>query len=558
MKKSLLTLAGVMCALAIQAQSWVQANSMGGRNNIDGTAAIARDGSGNMYVTGDFEGAVPFGGGGIAAQGFVDQFLSKYDAAGSHLWTIQIGSVNNVMSAGGVTTDAAGNVYLAGNFQFFLVINGVTYTAQGTEDAFLAKYSPNGVFQWVKIFTGNGRQKIVALTSFGTSLYLSGVYNQEMIYGTLSLPTATGAEDAFLIKTDSAGNTMWHSRFGGTSDDRGTSISVSQNTVYWAGFYRGTVNFNGTNLSSGTTAHDDMVILKFDQLGNQLWAKDYGGNYREAIFGVSQDAAGNPHCTGIFYGTVNFGIQTIVEADYSSQNPAGNGDAFVMKLNASDGSCIWVRHIRGSVDNNEVGQAISTDPGYSSYVTGTINGSGSQFAIFGSNANQTGTNINPTNGNDCFVAKYDINGTLLWVIKTGGSNSERGQSILWDATGYLNVAGNFSGQITLGANTLSAPSQAAVFVARYNGLTTGIGTIEADPSLVLFPNPASDFIRLSSEERLIDGIEIYNLNGSLVMQERFPFGNHSLELNIANLTQGQYLIHVISGEKRSIQQFQVH
>ncbi|MFM9007826.1 MAG: T9SS type A sorting domain-containing protein, partial [Bacteroidota bacterium] len=301
----------------------------------------------------------------------------------------------------------------------------------------------------------------------------------------------------------------------------------------------------------------DMVIMKFDQGGNQQWSKDYGGTYREAIFGVSQDALGNPHCTGIFYGTVNFGIQTIVEADYSTQNPAGNGDAFVMKLSAADGSCIWVRHIRGSVNNNEVGQAISTDPGFSSYVTGTINGSGAQFAIFGSNANQTGTNINPTNGNDCFVAKYDINGTLLWVIKTGGSNSERGQSILWDATGYVNVAGNFSGQITLGANTLTAPSQAAVFVARYNGLTTGIGTIENDPSLVVFPNPARDFIRLSSEERLIDGVEIYNLNGALIIQERFPFGSNSLELNVGNLSQGQYLLHVISGEKRSIQQIQV-
>ncbi|MBK9318076.1 MAG: hypothetical protein IPM91_04070 [Bacteroidetes bacterium] len=103
---------------------------------------------------------------------------------------------------------------------------------------------------------------------------------------------------------------------------------------------------------------------------------------------------------------------TIVEA-YGMQ-PAGNGDAFIIKLNSADGTCQWVRQIKCiNGDNNELSAAISTDPGGSAYITGSFSGT----TVFSTNTSQTGSSLSATNGKDAFVAKYGQTGTLLWVQK---------------------------------------------------------------------------------------------------------------------------------------------
>ncbi|MCA9229641.1 MAG: SBBP repeat-containing protein [Planctomycetales bacterium] len=105
-----------------------------GSTSDDVSYGVSADGLGNVYISGFTRGDL----GGTNA-GDHDAFVSKYDAAGTLLWTEQLGSTS-VDESLGVSADGLGNVY----------ISGITYgdlggTNAGDFDAFIAKYSDSVV-----------------------------------------------------------------------------------------------------------------------------------------------------------------------------------------------------------------------------------------------------------------------------------------------------------------------------------------------------------------------------------------------------------------------------
>jgi hypothetical protein len=63
----------------------------------------------------------------------------------------------------------------------------------------------------------------------------------------------------------------------------------------------------------------------------------------------------------------------------------------------------------------------------------------------------------------------------------------------------------------------------------------------------VFPNPTQDFIRIESNEPL-ESVSIYDLNGRLVFQNSFV-SNTKLEINLAHLNSGIYVLKVQSGKE---------
>jgi len=540
------------------AQTWSWASAAGGRSGIDGATGIDRDAAGNTYVCGSFEGTRNFGGTAYTAVGLSDYFFSKFNSAGIHQWTVQLnGSGTNVLEAGGIAVDANGNIFISGNFSFNVILGGNTYfNPSGSYDGFIAKYSPSGIFISSSHLSGPGSERISAIETFGTDVYISGSYSQAFSFGTISLSApAASYDDAFLIKMDNAGVGVWGVKGGGGNDDRALALSVSSNTIYWAGYFSSTANFGGTNLTA-IGSGSDMFLVKLNSSGIQQWAMRYGGNFGQQFNGVSQDPWGNAICTGNFYGTASFGTGfTITEA--FGMAPAGNGDAFIAKFNESNGSCSWLRQIKCiNGDNNEVSTAISTDPGGSSYITGAFNLNTS----FSTNTSQTGTVLTTTGGKDAFIAKYSPTGTLLWVQKIGGVSNDQGMAVMWDANGYCNIAGNFGGTITLGTTPAitASPGAVSMFIARYDGLTTGINTIENNLDFEVFPNPVIDVLNIhTAVESPIQQVEIFNINGVKVYEENNSSRTNELQIRVTDLTPGNYFLHVYSGSFQGIKKIQV-
>src|SRR5258706_5562555 len=100
-----------------QPLSWAWARSAGSVND-DYSNATCTDASGNVYITGTFQGStITFGSYTLhnTATGNLDVFIVKYDAGGNVVWAKSGGGTLNDW-AYGITTDLNGNVFITGHF----------------------------------------------------------------------------------------------------------------------------------------------------------------------------------------------------------------------------------------------------------------------------------------------------------------------------------------------------------------------------------------------------------------------------------------------------------
>jgi len=99
--------------------NFIGAKSMGGQGKDVGTS-IGTDISGNVYLTGSFQGTADFGSNKepilLTSNGDSDVFILKLDAQGKSIWVQSIG--DKAYDAGlGIITDASNDIYLTGTFQ---------------------------------------------------------------------------------------------------------------------------------------------------------------------------------------------------------------------------------------------------------------------------------------------------------------------------------------------------------------------------------------------------------------------------------------------------------
>lgn len=107
---------------------------------------VATDASGNLTITGYFQGTVDFGGGALVSAGRGDVFIARYDARGVHRWSQRFGS--NLDDWGqAVTVNASGSSIVSGFFKNTVDFGGGPLVSAGENDVFLAKYSEDGVYQ---------------------------------------------------------------------------------------------------------------------------------------------------------------------------------------------------------------------------------------------------------------------------------------------------------------------------------------------------------------------------------------------------------------------------
>lgn len=71
-------------------------------------------------------------------------------------------------------------------------------------------------------------------------------------------------------------------------------------------------------------------------------------------------------------------------------------------------------------------------------------------------------------------------------------------------------------------------------------------TIQENPSINIFPNPASNFLQIESAAN-IDHIKIYDLNGKIIWNKNFSF-----HLNIENLNKGSYILNCFDRKNNMI------
>ena len=90
--------------------------------------------------------------------------------------------------------------------------------------------------------------------------------------------SGAGLNDVYLIKTDSLGNTLWSTTYGGDSSDVGRSVAQTLDGGY-------IIAGETWSFDPGTS---DVYVIKTDSLGNVLWDTTYGGSFNDFGYSVQQ------------------------------------------------------------------------------------------------------------------------------------------------------------------------------------------------------------------------------------------------------------------------------
>ena len=364
-------------------------------------------------------------------------------------WVEQIGGVGDDTTSSQHVMDSAGNIYVGGAFSATADFGtgAATLTSAGGRDAYIAKYSPNGSLQWARRFGGSLEDvtNSIRLDPATGSLFATGTFqgSADLTGDGVADQTSAGGNDIFVISLDPAyGNTQWHKRVGGSSDERAFDIAAAGGHVYVVGHFQNTVDFNpgaGTNslTSAGKGARtrlSDGFVLKLTDQGNYVWAGQIGGQSADSINSVIVDG-GTLYVAGHFSETADLNPSATVT------NRTSNGNAYYDAFFASystTGTLNWVQTI-GGPGGDGPDWRLSGDTN-SLYLSGEIR----ETVDF--DPSSSTTNLSTAGGVDGIIAKYSkANGALQWARRFGsvGYDTALTQVVVNPTDGSLYLGGKF-------------------------------------------------------------------------------------------------------------------
>ena len=335
----------------------------------------------------------------------------------------------------------------------------------------------NVSFDWATQITGP--QKLdghsVVTDKFG-NVYSTGSYSGTADFdpgpGTL-LFTTTATEEIYISKQDSLGNLIWANHLPGNIFAHSISmVTDAGGNIYITGDFRGSVDFDPgpAEVTLGTDGAFGTYVAKYDESGNLVWVKQFGGIGSSASAigkSLTIDHLGNILAIGLFASSVDFdpgpGTFTLFAGTTGIQH------VFIVKL-GNDGQFIWARNF-GSPTSICSGFGIKTDRAGNVYSTGSFQASGSDKKVDFDPGPQT--YYLTSNGiRNIFISKLSESGNFVWAKQMTGMLAAEANSIDIDDAGDVLTTGYFSGTTDFdpgsGVYNLTATSELNMFISKLN------------------------------------------------------------------------------------------
>jgi len=257
-------------------------------------------------------------------------YTRSYGAGGNDVWLIKTNSEGNRQwsrTFGGSDWDGAYCVAQTSDGGYIVAGYTRSYDA-GADDAWLIKTDSEGNEQWNRVFDGSGWDGAYSVEQTTDGGYILTGWRGSYI--------GRHQNDIWLIKTDSEGNEQWNRVFGGLLLDVGRCVRQTSDGGYIV---------IGKTWSYGAGCYD-VWLIKTDSEGNKQWNRTFGGSEWDVGNCVAQTSDGGYIIAGR---TTSYG--------------AGAGDAWLIKTD-SEGDEQWNQTFGGS--GYDVGYCVTqtSDGGY--------------------------------------------------------------------------------------------------------------------------------------------------------------------------------------------------
>ncbi|MFT4661981.1 MAG: hypothetical protein ACI8XB_002265 [Patiriisocius sp.] len=309
---------------------------------------FAMDEASNLYLTGSYGGTDDFDPGpevyNVTGSG---SFVLKLDKDRNFLWVKTI-ETDGFAGGDAVGLDSLGNIYVIGEFSGAVDFDAgpdefiLTEVGPTGRDGFVLKLNSEGDFIWAKQIGGLDDVHLhwpqlsgIVVDGDSEGVYVTGSFDETCDFDpgpdTFNL-VANGISDFFVLKLDFDGNFIWAKSAGGESSNGGGGIVIDEDkNLYIVGMFRATIEFNSGNdsFNLSTLSLDintrNVYILKLDTDGNYQWAGAFLSDENNGSNSIALDSWGNIYTTGSFSHTADF------DPDTSSHVLNGSG-LFIHKM----------------------------------------------------------------------------------------------------------------------------------------------------------------------------------------------------------------------------------
>lgn len=398
-----------------------------GDSDVTQITQVVKDAQGNSYLTGGFTGSFTWGTTTLTSSHGFDMFVAKMDANNEPLWARMAAGATEIPDYfsldGGLSlaVNSQGNVYVVGAFVkelHFLDENGDTLQTlnDGRDDEnlnfeiFAAKYSTNGALMWVD--GGN-----------------SG---------------STGAPNTLAV-------------------DRNIATSVlldSDDYPYVAGAVAGQYLFGE---QTSIVGESDFFLVSLDTDGTEpFWVSTTGTPNYDYATAISVDANGFLNILGV----IGQGVMELPDSDITWNNDTGQNDTFIISYDVN-GEWYFANFIGGG--DQAIGNDIATLDDGDFFVVGAFNDS----VLFPGENPQDDIILTADSGIEGFIAKYEIDGSILWAKQFGKGPDVDANKVTSDPDGNVYILGRFREFIVFAADeenevTLVTDSVNDLFIAKYD------------------------------------------------------------------------------------------
>jgi hypothetical protein len=469
----ILTLLSLTNPSLAQQWNWV---STAGSNNADVSKHLTLDPNNNPIVIGVFHDSLFTGVNKLTSRGNSDIFIAKFDPTGNLLWARSGGGpYSDGDYSMGVTTDSAGNIYVACSSSDQAIF--APDTVHGASSSIvLLKYDSNGNHLLTRYFGGSGADFSTDVdVDYLGNIILIGAFQSTIDFGT-GIMTASGQRDYFIAKFNSNGQALWARRGGGAGDDNGGGVvSDDRGNIYVTGYYNGPATFDSLGSTVNGVSVDDAFVLKYDTSGIVQWINTGTGiGQFDAGNKICIDAQNDVYVAGQFSNDLTFDTTTI--------HANALVDGYIAKFLTSNGQLRWITGYGGngddiSFDINSVSEGLN--------VTGQFTG---QSIIAGDTLISNG-------GSDIFVLRCSYYGILVWAKQTGGPGDDAGRGVESHSSYECFVAGSFSSTVPFDGFLENSNGNSDMYVGRLTITFNEINDV-SNPKMILYPNPATNRIRL--------------------------------------------------------------
>jgi len=243
----------------------------------------------------------------------------------------------------------------------------------------ISSTSNSMVFEWEETWSGG-------TDDYGYGVAIDSFDNIYVVGKTGTL----GDWDMVLAKYNSSGVQQWNRTWGGDQHDLGCGLVIdSSDNIYIVG-----------RTSSFGAGNKDIVLVKYNSLGELQWYKTWGGSGNEYGGGIAVDSSDNIYIVGI-----------------TSSTGMGGYDIVLVKYSSS-GVQEWNK-IYGGV-NTYIGEGITIDSSDNIYIVGYQQSTGEEQR-------------------DVVFVKYNSLGVQEWNKTWGGSNDEHGYGVAVDSSDNIYV-----------------------------------------------------------------------------------------------------------------------